>query len=53
MRLTPHNVQLTAEASFISLAAVVVVFVLIGVCSTVSAVPVEFDENHAEKYATL
>ena len=36
------------EASFLSLAAVMALFVLIGVSPTVSAVPVDFDENHAE-----
>ena len=45
--------QLTAEASFISFAAVIVVFVLIVVCPTISAVPVKFDENRAEECATL
>lgn len=48
-----HTTQLTAEASFLSFAAVIVIFVLIGVCPTVSAVPVDFDENRAEKCATL
>ena len=48
-----HYIQLTAEASFLSLAAVIIIFVLIGVCPTVSAIPVEFDENRAEKCATL
>lgn len=36
---------MTAEASFISLAAVIVIFGLIWVSPTVSVVPVEFDEN--------
>lgn len=47
-----HHIQLTEEASFLSLAAAMILFVLIGVCPTVSAVPVEFDENRAEKCAT-
>ena len=45
--------QLTAEASFISLAAVIVVFALIWVSPTFSVVPADFDKNHAEKCATL
>jgi hypothetical protein len=46
-------VQLAAETAFISLAAVIGIFVLIAVCPTIFAVPVEFDENRAEKCATL
>jgi hypothetical protein len=54
----PHGqtigLALNAEASFLSFVAVVFVFILIGVCPTISVL-VEFDasENRAEKCATL
>ena len=46
--------QLTAEASFISLVAVMVVFILFGVCpNSVPPVLVHLDKNRAEKCTTL
>ena len=51
-RLTPQ--QVTAEASFLSIIAVMFVFVLIGVCpNSVLPVLVHADKNCAEKCATL
>jgi hypothetical protein len=46
--------QVTAEASFLSLVAVMFVFVLIGVCpNSVLTVLVHLDKNRAEKCVTL
>jgi len=61
----PHNITclthgqsigltLTAETSFVSLIAVIVVFVLIGVCpNAVSLVLFHLDKIREEKYSTL
>ena len=46
--------KVTAEASFLSLIAVMFVFVLIGVCpNSVLLVPVHLDKNRTEKCAAL